>query len=240
MDLNLSSLLLVYIITLVGSIIQGSIGFGLGPLAVPLLVLIDARFIPGPLLLSALILTSLMALREHRSIHFSGLKWAIAGRLAGSAAGAVVLLLIPREGLGFLFGAMVLLAIGISISGIHLRLNGKNIFSTGVLSGIMSTTSAIGGAPMALIYQHEKGPRIRSTLSGIFVFGTIISILSLVVIGRFGLQELLLAMALVPGILSGFFLSRHTVPVLDRGFIRPLILIVAAVMGLIVILKNLI
>jgi len=35
----------------VGAMIQGSLGFGLGLVSAPALALIDATFIPGPLLL---------------------------------------------------------------------------------------------------------------------------------------------------------------------------------------------
>ena len=44
----------------VGSTLQGSVGFGLGLLASPILILIDARFVPAPILLSTLVLTTAM------------------------------------------------------------------------------------------------------------------------------------------------------------------------------------
>ena len=49
-------LLLAISVVTIGSVIQGSVGFGLGPLAVPLLVLLDPIFVPGPLILAALLL----------------------------------------------------------------------------------------------------------------------------------------------------------------------------------------
>jgi uncharacterized membrane protein YfcA len=103
----------------------------------------------------------------------------------------------------------------------------------------MGTTSAIGGAPMALIYQHQKGPQIRGTLSSIFVFGTIISVITLAVVGRFGLKEFKLTLELLPGVLLGFFVSRYTSRLLDKGLIRPAVLAVAAAAGIIVIFKSL-
>ena len=47
-----------------GSLLQGSIGFGLGLFAVPFLVLIDPRLVPGPILLASGVLTILMVHRE--------------------------------------------------------------------------------------------------------------------------------------------------------------------------------
>jgi len=235
---DLWNIFAVFFITFCGTLVQGAIGFGLGPLSVPLLVLIDPGFIPGPLLLSALVLTGLMAFRDQHSIHLRGVAWAVPGRILGSIGGAFLLGIIPSEKMGILFGGMVFLAILLSLSGIHLKLTGGNIFSAGTLSGLMGTTSAIGGAPMALVYQHREAPEIRGTLSGIFVFGTIISLFTLAVIGRFGLPEVKRAIILLPGVLSGFLLSGALNKILDKKFIRPLILGVSATAGAIVIIKS--
>jgi uncharacterized membrane protein YfcA len=102
----------------------------------------------------------------------------------------------------------------------------------------MGTTSAIGGVPMALIYQNLKGPNLRGTLSSIFVIGTSISIVSLVYIERLGLAEIKRALVLLPGIMAGFAISKYTAKILDRGFIRPTVLILAAISGFVIIIKN--
>ena len=57
--------LMVFGISAAGAILQGSVGFGLGLIGVPLLVLIDPVFVPGPLLLAAFLLNLLMSHREH-------------------------------------------------------------------------------------------------------------------------------------------------------------------------------
>ncbi|NOR14360.1 MAG: TSUP family transporter [Candidatus Aminicenantes bacterium] len=231
--------LLAFFITTLGATLQGSIGFGLGLISVPLLVLLDPKFVPGPVLLAALCLTLLLAYREHHAINFREIGWAIAGRALGSMLGALVLLLIPREDISLWVGIMVLLAILMSAVGLSLPLNRSSLVGAGIFSGLMGTTSAIGGAPMALVYQHQKGPRLRGSLSSIFVFGTIIGIVTLIIIGRFGRTELQLALVLFPGIFLGYFLSCRTSKILDKGFIRPAVLLAAAASGLVVILRYL-
>jgi len=237
--LNLLDSFMACCIAAVGAILQGSIGFGLGLIAVPLLVLINPIFVPGPLLLAALSLTLLLSYREHQAVHVKGIKWAIPGRLVGSIIGAALLTAIPQNSLSVMFGAMVLLAVVISIAGIDLPLTSRNLFGAAIFSGFMGTTSAIGGAPMALVYQKQKGPLIRGTLSAIFVFGTVIALISLVFIDRFGLEEIQVALVLLPGIILGFSLSRWTAKVLDKGFIQPAVLVASTVSGLIVIIRNL-
>ena len=78
-------------IVMVGATLQGSVGFGLGMLAAPLLLLIDPMFVPAPLLTAALALTLLVAKRERRAIDFRGIGWVLLGRLPGAFLGAFVL-----------------------------------------------------------------------------------------------------------------------------------------------------
>jgi uncharacterized membrane protein YfcA len=241
MDLPFDTLsgLMAFGISVSGSVLQGSVGFGLGLIGVPLLVLIDPVFVPGPLLLGAFLLNLLVSYREQTAIDFTGVKWAIPGRVLGAILGAMMLSFFPKEHLSILFGTMVLLAVGITVAGLKLSPTRPNVLVAGTFSGFMGTTSAIGGAPMALVYQRQQGARIRGTLSVIFAAGTVISMVSLVVIGRFGLREVQAALVLFPGIIIGFFLSRPTARMLDRGFIRMAVLVTASLSGLFVVLRNL-
>ena len=234
------TILVAVLIVLVGSIIQGSVGIGLGFIAVPVLILLDQAYVPGPLLLVALILTILVSYREYKTIVFSEISWAIMGRIAGTFIGVAALVLIPDNKLAILFGIVILMAVGLSISGFRLTLLPRNLVLTGILSGIMGTTSAIGGVPMALIYQDLQGPELRGTLSAIFVIGTLISILSLIVIGRFGTRELVLALEIMPGVIIGYMISNHTIKLFDKRVIRSAILLLAASSGVIILLKNII
>ena len=236
--LNIIDALFACGIAFLGSTLQGSIGFGLGLIGVPLLVLIDPTFVPGPLLLSALMLTLLIVYREHRSIDVKGITWAISGRIAGAILGIFLLKAIPSKDLSFLFGAMVLFAVLISMGGITLSITPHNLLGAGTVSGFMGTTSAIGGAPMALLYQKQKGPCLRGNLSSIFIFGTTISLASLAIIGRFRMHELQMTCVLIPGVILGFVLSSRTMKILDKGFIRPVVLIASAASGILVVLKS--
>lgn len=236
---DLIGILLAFGISFSGAILQGSVGFGLGLVGVPFLVLIDPVFVPGPLLLGAFLLNLLISVREKKAVDFKGVKWAIPGRVIGAIFGALMLSLVPKDHLSLLFGAMVLLAVAITFAGLDFPPKSRNVLVAGTLSGFMGTTSAIGGAPMALVFQKQKGSRIRGTLSVIFAVGTVISMASLLIIGRFGIQEVLAALVLFPGIVVGFLLSCHTARILDRGFIRAAVLMTAALSGLFVVLKNL-
>jgi uncharacterized membrane protein YfcA len=232
------AVMFVFLISTLGATLQGSVGFGLGFVAVPLLAFIDQRYLPGPLLLSALFLTMLLAFREHRAIQFNGIKWVISGRFIGSLVGAQLLVLVPRNQLALLFAVMVMIGVILSVSGLHLPMNNRNLLAGGSLSGLMSTTSAIGGPPLAMLYQYLNGPELRGTLSGIFMVGAVISLFFLVLVDRFGMIELKLSLILLPGIFTGYFLSKHTARILDRGFIRPAILLFSLLSGCVLLFNT--
>jgi len=116
-------------------------------------VLIGPVFVPGPLLLAALLLTSLMYHREKHAVKTVEVQWAVAGRLVGTVLGAALLRFIPQNHLSMLFGVMVLGALAILIGGFRIRVTVWNLFGAGTLLGLMGTTSAVGGA---LMYSINK------------------------------------------------------------------------------------
>jgi hypothetical protein len=226
-------------VMVIGSALQGAAGFGSALVAAPILTLIDPLLVPGPLLFCALVLTVLMSYRERQAMDVSGSKWGILGRLPGTFVALVVLTNVTQKEMMLTLGALVLFAVALSASGMHVNPTRWTLLSAGVLSGFMGTTASIGGPPIALLYQNAPGARLRSTLSGYFTLGTIMSLLVLAAVGRFGRHEFWSALALLPGVLIGFVLSTRTLPFLDRGYTRAAVLTVSAVSGAIVILRAL-
>jgi len=227
----------VALVVAIGATLQGSIGFGLGVFSVPFLLLINPALVPGPLLLTSLVLTLQMAYRDRHSVVFGDLKWAIGGRLVGIAAAAYVLVIVPSDRLSALLGALVVFAVGMTASGLHVRPNPWTLVGAGSLSGFMATTVSVGGPAIALLYQRETGARLRGTLSAYFVVGIVLSLIALHFVGRFGPAEIRLSLTLIPGALVGFGISRRVAPHVDRGYTRRAVLAVSALMGVIIIAR---
>lgn len=222
-----------------GALLQGTIGFGLALLAAPLLYLVDPRLVPGPLMVSSLVLTLLMARREWHAVQGRDLGWALAGRVAGTVAAVAVLSVISARGMDLLFGGLVLAAVGLTALGVTLRPAPPTLVTAGAVSGFMGTMTSIGGPPIALLYQHESAARIRGTLSAFFVVGVVMSIGALAVVGRFGLAEARLGGLLLPGTVLGFWLSHRTTGRLAERHVRPALLLVSAGAAVAVILREL-
>lgn len=232
--------LIAGVIVFAGSVLQGAVGFGVGMLAAPLLVLLDPMLVPGPLLSTALVLTMLIAVRERRGIDFHGVGWALVGRLPGAVAGAAVVAAVPPRQTSLVVGAMVLVAVAIVASGAHVPRTRRALVGAGGLSGFMATTASIGGPAMAVLYQDSSGNRIRGTLSGFFLVGLLFSIAALAFVGRFGTKEMVASLLLWPGAVAGFFASGRFARALDRGHTRTAVLVVSSLAGLSVLVEALV
>jgi len=237
--LTLVELLLASAVVLLGAAIQGSVGFGLGILAAPILFLINPVLIPAPLLSAAVVLTLLTARRERHSIDLHGIAWAVIGRIPGALIGAATLSVLPQRSTTLLVGAIVFISVAMIGWGPRVRRTRISLLGAGTMSGFMGTTASMGGPPMVVVYRDDSGPRIRGTLAGFFVVGLLISLTTLAFFGRFGRQEILSALVLVPGIVVGFAISNHIAPVIDRGYTRTALLVVSALAGLSVIVRAL-
>ena len=169
------ALLAITLLAMVGAVLQGSVGFGFGVFAVPFFLLIEPDLVPGPLLATAFLLTLALTHRERRGVQLGDLMWALPGRLLGIGAALWVLTIVPAEHLTAVLGGVILVAVALIASGLHVRPGPGSLFGAGALSGFMSTTASSGGPAIALLYQDESGARMRGTLSAYFMLGIVLS-----------------------------------------------------------------
>lgn len=239
-DITLYHILLANLVILAGSCLQGVAGYGIGTLAAPLLFLISPAFIPAPLTLNAGILTILMLMRNRTSLQVREVRYAIGGGLAGAILAGATLLVITAQGFELVFGTLILLAVILSVAGLKPRLNPRNSVIAGAASTYMGTITAVGGPPIAMIYQNEKGPLVRANMSAFFLFANVFVLTTLVFSGYLGTTELWLFAATMPGVFIGFWLSAGLVHRLPFDALRPIILGIAAIAGVAALIRGLI
>lgn len=231
LSLETSQLVAAGVALILGSVVQGSIGFGMALVAAPVLALIDPVLVPGPTIVVGLLLSVLMIWRERQAVDLGALRWAFPGLAVGSVVAALIVAGTAADHIGILLGGLVLVAVFLSAIGLHVRPTPRNVLYACTLAGFMSTAASIPGPPLALVFQHAEGPRLRSTLAPLFIICGLISLGTLAAFGRFGGRELGLGMALAPGMVIGLWLSSFTARVLDRGSVRHGVLLVAAAAG---------
>ena len=237
--LDILSLLIMTFILFLGGAIQGSLGYGLGLFCVPFLVLVDPRLAPAPLIAATLAFNIAVTMREKIALDFFGLKWITLGSVPGTYLGALLLAYISLNTASLLIGIIVIIGVLLSVIGLRLPIKKGLLFLVGVLSGGMATISSIGGPPVALVYQDEPGGKLRATLAGYFIVLAILSVISVVAVGKFGVWEIKHALLMIPGMMLGYLLSNRIIKFLTQQQIRTGILLLSAVSGAIVIFKQL-
>ena len=206
-------------------------------LVAPFLVLYDPEFVPVPMLLVGTFLPLLIVSRDRKAIDFTGIKSAIVGRIVGNILAVWLITIISQNTFMLIFGGLVIITVILSMFRFNIRPTVISVGGAGLFSGLMGTLAALGGPPMAILYQNERGDVIRGTLSGFFVLGTLLSLVFLGIAGKVTLNDFKLFAYMVPGVLIGFYLSQYAVEFVDRGYMRKVLLSVSFLAGILVIVK---
>jgi uncharacterized membrane protein YfcA len=228
---------LVFAIIVLACTTQAAIGFGGNLIAMPLVALIEPDLVPGSVLIAVTAQNALMLLREREAVHVRSVASALVGRALGTGVAVVGLRSVTGDGLQVLVAITVLALVAMMIADRAPRRTHATMLGAGTLSGLFATISGVGGPPVAMMFQRESGPSIRSSMGGFFVVGTTITLIGLAVAGRLGGDELRWGFSLAPAGFVGFLLSTPLLPFVDRGWMRPAILIVSSAAAVSILVK---
>ncbi len=231
---------LCMLVVFVGALVQGTVGVGLGMVGAPLLALVDPEFVPVGILLPVVPLSLTMAVRERHHVDFTGIRWAVIGRIPGTIAGAWVVARADGSALTIMIGIVVLVAVVASLAGVHFAPTNRNLAIAGVASGFTGTSAGIGGPPIALTYQHRDPATIRSTLAVYFFIGLTISFVSLAVGGVIDRHQLELGLLLVPAAIVGTVVAPQVARRLPAHRVRLAVLLLCAVSAIALIGEELV
>ncbi|GEO96925.1 sulfite exporter TauE/SafE family protein [Kocuria turfanensis] len=213
-------LALAALVVFLASCLQGTIGFGLGMLAAPVISLLDPSLLPGSIVLLAAGLTVFGVLRDRTAVDFRGTGWALLGMVPGTVAGALLVSALPPQALALAVAGTVLLAVLLSVCGWQPRPRPAAVAAAGAASGLMGTATAIGGPPMALVWQGFSPARVRGTMSAFFLVGALVSLTALTAVGSIDREVLLFAATLLPAVLLGFVTSSVVNGRLNKALVR--------------------
>lgn len=233
-------IILIGLVVAIGAAVQRVVGFGMALIATPRLALLDPALVPVPLLLLSSVHSVLTLGREHRQTDWPGVGWATLGRAAGTVLGVYAVTQLSTNGLSIVVALSVLLCLGPSLLSWRPRPAAPSLVIAGAAGGATGTAAGIGGPPVALLYQHADGARLRATMGAYFVVGSILSIVGLAIAGAVTTEAMQAAAVLLPFMLAGFLLSGPARRVLDAGWIRPTVLAVSGVSAVALLVKALI
>lgn len=222
-----------------GTVVQGSVGLGLGLVGAPVTALLAPQLMPGTLLWLSLILPMITLTREWADIDWWGLRWAFLGRLPATAVGAWIVSVISPRALSVTVGLVILLAVALTARTVRLPMRRSVLVIAGAVSGISGTTTSIGGPPLALVYQRELGFLVRSTLAVYFLVGAGVSLGALAVVDELTMAQTTTALWLSPLLVLGFALAVVVRKRVDGGNLRIAVMVVCAVSATTLVVRSL-
>lgn len=208
-------LLAAAVIVLAAYFIRGISGFGSGLIAVPLL----AHFLPLTFVVPMILVTDFaasLALGTHTRKHarWDEVKPLLPFSLLGVAAGATLLINLPKAPLLATLGVFVLLFGTRSVLNLHGTRTVSRLWAapTGLAGGTIGALFGTGGPPYVIYLNHrlrDKG-ELRATFSSLFIIEGGLRILTFLIIGLLLRTELWFAiLAALPLVALGLFLGNR-------------------------------
>lgn len=122
---------------------------------------------------------------------------------------------------------------------LRVRDNLPNRLLAGLVSGLMSTVTGLGGPPLALLYGGRTDGETRSGLAIVYLFGTVLSLLALLWAGKIEPGSLRLGGFLCVPLAAGFLLSRAGLRKMSPTLGRYLVLLILVVGGATLLIRSL-
>lgn len=239
LEYSLFTFILINIIVLLGSLLQGLIGYGIGMFCAPLLFLISPTLVPAPLILISTFLTVFMLYRDKSHLQFNQVSWAMRGGFVGIILAGLVLKIATKTQFELAFGILTLAAVFISVMGFSPQVNKKNNVIAGFSSGFMGTLTAIGGPPMALLYQHGDIKNIKANLTAFWLFLNVIALTTLTFVGELTIATLTTVILALPGMFIGLALSIKLHGIVKPRLVRRWILVLCGITSIVAIVRAL-
>lgn len=236
--MSLQILAAVALVVAVAAFVQGTTGLGFALITAPVIGIVDPGLLPVVLLALMIPLNVYVAWRERGRVDRGGVGWITVGRLAGTLGGLWVLIAVPPDRLALLIGASTVVAALVALAAPAFRPGRGAFLVAGAVTGVTETSTGIGGPPLALVYQHEPAPVLRSTVAVCFVVGEVISLGLLGATGKADAEQFRAALVLLPALALGALLSRWVHHRLDGRLMRLSVLIFAVASGVVVMIPQ--
>lgn len=228
-ELAVEAVLAGAVIVLFASLVQGSLGFGFGMVALPFMALLMPAFMPQVLVALSAFSAGLVAWRERAHVDWQLVKPLLPSRTLGVLPGAALVAVLSPRALDLVFGLVGVTAVVVVVAP-RLRIESlRALIATGVMSGAMGTATGLGGPPLVAAMGARTPAVQRSTIALTLAGGNLLSMVGLGVVGRVGLSDAVAIATLTVPLGLGFAMSALVVRLVpDRGFRATVIALCAA------------
>lgn len=233
--MSVEHLVLISIAVLFAAFVQGATGVGFALIVAPVIGILRPELLPVCVLVLMLPLNLYVVWRERGAVDRIGAGWITGGRILGTAGGLWVLAALSASHLALFVGLSTVAAALVTLA-MPAFMPGRRAFvAAGLVTGITETATGIGGPPLALVYQHQPPPTVRSTIALCFLVGELVSLATLMATGRVGSAQLDAALSLLPALFVGAWLSHAVHHRINSRFLRSFVQVFAIVSGVVLL-----
>ena len=231
-------LVLVSLAVLFAAFVQGATGVGFALIAAPVIGIVRPDLLPVCVLVLMLPLNFYVMWRERGAIDRTGASWITGGRLLGTVGGLWVLAALSASHLSLFVGASTIAAALVTLMMPAFSPGRTAFVAAGLVTGVTETATGIGGPPLALVYQHQPAPTMRSTIALCFLVGELVSLATLMAAGRIDGSQRYAAALLLPALGVGAVLSRVVHRRINGRVLRIFVQVFAIVSGAALLLHS--
>ncbi len=226
--------LIVWLVVMLGAMVQGLTGLGFALIAVPVLLLFqDARTV----IVSALILTGVLNALILLQTRCRRLSWRdatpiIVGSVLGVPFGSYLLVVLNPESLKVMVAGLALLFSLPMLMGFHRSFSHQQAAGmlTGAVSGALQSCTSMGSPPVALFMTNQGFSKdsFRGTLVLRSMAVSSLSVAALMTTGMVNTSVALQVLAMVPAVLIGLAIGLALAKVVPQKLFKKLTILVIA------------
>ncbi|HGO5291388.1 TPA: sulfite exporter TauE/SafE family protein [Photobacterium damselae] len=212
-----------------GCFVQSSIGFGMGVLVGPFILVLEPQLMPSAVIFLGMSMSLIVWYQYRAYFEPKMLFSAFIGRLPGTVLAAYILMIVTADQLAIMLGVTVLIAVVLSLGKWKLSPTPVNMLIAGFVSGVMGTATGIGGPPLAILLQNEEPEKIRANLAAFFAITGVISLIALHLSGNFSYQDFHNSVLLLPAPIMATLLAYQVRHKIKKRLVHNSVLVLCSV-----------
>ena len=229
---------------LFAAVVRGTAGFGFALVLAPLmLLLLEPKSVVVVNLLLGVVSHIAVLGSSFRRVDLRRTLPMVVGSLAGIPVGVWIITVISPDALKVLIGATTLffvvpLAIGVTRT---FRREKPVAGVAGFLSGVLNSSTSLGGPPVVLFMHNQKWPKemIHPSLAAYFLLASVCSLAGLFIAGLVEVDMVITAASLTPALVVGVGLGMFVFRRVSERFFRILSMVIIFCSGATAILLGL-
>ena len=232
-------------VVFLSSTVAGLVGFGMGMMLSPLLLLVLE---PQPVVLAVNSLSfvglAMIGVKGRREVSRESAKPLVIAGLAGVPVGLLVLENLAPESLKILIGAVILVLAALSLSKRRIPIPRSRVADGAFGFGGAALVTGLGvGIPIVAWHLFNQGMgarKIRVTIAVYYSTVAVFAIFLYVIFGIYTGERWLLNLMLLPATLAGFWVASRLVGRMKESMLRFAVVAVIIISGLTLLIRELV